>query len=162
MRPLLSLAVLASTLLAGPVAGQDAPRKDAPKKDRDVILHEELAAADSKFPDLFQAVRSLRPQFLSENRGVKTMGIQPGGGAAQMCNETLERNCSARKIVQRSVPPVVYLDGMKLGDPDVLKGMRTGEVEEVRYLTASKASMEFGLGHDGGAILVKMHRGTKP
>ena len=64
--------------------------------------------------------------------------------------------------MQRSVPPVVYLDGMKLGDPDVLKGIRTGEVEEVRYMTPSQAAMEFGFGHDGGAILVKMHKVTKP
>ena len=157
MRPLLSLVALCSTLVAGRAAGQESP-----KKEHDLIAREELAQADAKFPDLFQAVLRLRPRFLAENRGIRTMGIQPGSSSRPMCNETREPNCSQRGVRQTPVPPVVYLDGMKLGDPDVLKGIRTGEVEEVRYMTPSQAAMEFGFGHDGGAILVKMHKGTKP
>ena len=61
-------------------------------------------------------------------------------------------------------PPtlVVYIDGIKSGDPDVLRGIRTGDVEEVRFLNANRAASEYGVGHEGGAILVKRYQGTKP
>ncbi|HEV8355870.1 MAG TPA: hypothetical protein VGQ17_03785 [Gemmatimonadales bacterium] len=154
---LLSLVALGSALGAGRASAQKPP-----KPDRDLITREELAEADAKFPDLFQAIMRLRPRFLSQNRGIRTMGIQPGSGSALMCDAVKERNCAQRQIVQAPVSPVIYLDGMKSGDPDVLKGIRTGGVEEVRYLTPSRAAMEYGLGHDGGAILVKLDKGTKP
>lgn len=154
---LLSLLAICSTLVAAPAVGQQAP-----KKERDLITHDELAEADAKFPDLFDAIKRLRPHFLAQNRGTRTMGVQPGASSAPMCNVVTERNCAQREIVQTPVPPVIYFDGMKSGDPDALKGIRTGEVEEVRYLNPSQASMDYGLGHDGGAILVKRSKPHKP
>src|SRR5438445_5109644 len=122
------------------------------KKERDVISRQELVDAAPKFPDLFAAVRSLRPHFLNVNRGMRTTGLS--------CTRPMDEGCGQRtntnSIGEQTVPvPVVYIDGKKSGQPELLKGITTSEVEEVRYLTANQAEMEFGLGHDGGAILVK-------
>jgi hypothetical protein len=61
-------------------------------------------------------------------------------------------------------PPtaVVYLDGVKSGDPDVLRGIRTKDVAEVRYLNPNKAASEYGLNHEGGAIQVSLFKAVKP
>ncbi|HEV8455220.1 MAG TPA: hypothetical protein VGQ24_10030 [Gemmatimonadales bacterium] len=136
--------------------------QDKPKKERDLIAREELVEADAKFPDLFQAVKRLRPHFLAQNRGPRTTGIQAPAGGGSMCNATLEPNCAARQVVSTVVAQVVYLDGTKSGDPDVLKGIRTADVEEVRYLSPNRAASEYGLGHEGGVILVKRYNPTKP
>jgi hypothetical protein len=128
-----------------------------PKRDRDVITRDELVEADTKSPDLYQAVKRLRPHFLTVlNRGPNSTGVGPGSSGAPMCDVVREPNCQTRSMGTVVALPVVYVDGMKTGDPEVLKTFATKNVEEVRYLTASKAEMEFGLGHEGGAILVKL------
>ena len=127
-----------------------------PKHDRDVITRDELVEADAKSPDLYQAVKRLRPHFLTVlNRGPNSTGVGPGGGGT-MCDAAREPNCNVRSMGTVVALPVVYVDGMKTGDPEVLKTFATKNVEEVRYLTAAKAEMEFGLGHEGGAIVVKL------
>jgi len=160
LRParVLSLLTLCAALVPAPVAAQKPP-----KKQRDLIAREELVQADQKFPDLLMAVMRLRPHFLAQNRGTRTTGIQPGAPGMPMCSgATRDPNCAQREVTNTVSKPIVYLDGMKFGDPDVLKGIRTTDVEEVRYLSASQAGMEYGLGHEGGAVLVKMFKGPKP
>ena len=143
--PALVLLTAGALLLPSAMAGQAAPKP--PKRERDLIRREELTDADSKFPDLYQAIQRLRPNFLAVNRGISTMGIRPGApGAPRQVGGSLASN------------PVIYIDGTRLGDPDVLKGIRTGDVEEVKYMSPNQASSEFGLGHEGGAILVKIYK----
>jgi hypothetical protein len=154
---LLFLVTMGSTLVAS-----TASARQKPKRERDLIAHEELAEADAKFPDLYRAITRLRPHFLAQNRGTRSTGIRPGSSSAPMCTSRNERNCVQRQVENTAVPPVIYLDGMKSGDPDVLKGIRTANVEEVRYLSPSQASMDYGLGHEAGAILVKLHKEPKP
>jgi hypothetical protein len=153
------LPALAATVILFPTAGAG---QDKPKRDRDVISRQELVDADSKFPDLSQAISRLRPHFLAPNRGPRTTGVTPGAPGAPMCNETLNRDCSVRQGGYTAVSVVIYLDGTKAGDADVLRGIRTGDVEEVRYLNPNKAASEYGLGHEGGVILVKRYVATKP
>src|SRR6185503_6379454 len=141
-----SLALLAGCVLALPLT---AAAQNPPKKDRDLITREELLEADSKSPDLYQAIKRLRGHFLTQNRGINTMGITPGGSGAPMCNDaSTDRNCTRRQISNTPIPPVIYLDGMKFGDPESLKGIQTRNVAEVRYLSPSKAEMDYGLGHE--------------
>lgn len=111
------------------------------KKERDIITRDELLEVDTKAPDLYQAVRRLRPHFLVFNRGPR-----------RVC-EALDPNCAPA----RGVATVVYLDGMRAGDLEALKGIPIRKVDEVRYLTPNKAGVEFGAEHEGGAILVKIH-----
>lgn len=136
-RSSLSLLVLVSawsTLAPGNAQGQKAP-----KRERDLIAREELVQASEKFSDLYMAIRSLRPHFLTSNRGERTLGNSGSAGAV----------------------PVVYVDGRQSGQPDYLKGISAKDVAEVRYLSPNKAGMEYGLGHEGGAIVVKMFVNAK-
>jgi hypothetical protein len=150
------LPLLAATVILLPAA---ALGQDKPKRDRDVISRQELVEADAKFPDLSHAISRLRPHFLAPSRGVRTMGID-----APACTESSRtgRQCAMSEGGYTPPKVVVYVDGTKSGDPDVLQGFRTIDVEEVRYLNPNKAASEYGLGHEGGAILVKRYVSTKP
>jgi len=150
---------LAALLAIGGLLAPPGLQAQKPKRDRDVIARDELLEADAKSPDLYQAIKRLRPHFLTVlNRGPHSTGVTPGAPGATMCDEVRERNCSVRSMGTVVALPVVYVDGMKTGDIEVLKTFATRNVEEVRYLTATKAEMEYGLGHEGGAILVKLHK----
>lgn len=152
---------LSAMLTIGALLAPVGLQAQKPKRDRDVITREELLDAEPKSPDLYQAVKRLRPNFLTVlNRGPTRTGVRaasPSTGG-RPCDAVLERDCGGASG-QSDIPlPVVYVDGMKTGDPEVLKGIATKNVEEVRYLTATKAEMDYGLGHEGGVILVKLHK----
>lgn len=49
---------------------------------------------------------------------------------------------------------VVYVDGMKHGDLDVLSHIPSVSVERVRYYDARQAQLRWGMGHTNGAIEV--------
>lgn len=109
----------------------------AQKKQRDVISREEILSSAQVEQDLFLVIRSLRPHFLAPPRGVRSMGAAP------------------------PAPTVLYVDGNKQGDFSTLRMISARDVEEVRYLDPSKAEEEYGIGHSGGAVLVKLWRKSK-
>ncbi len=51
--------------------------------------------------------------------------------------------------------PVPYLDGIRLTGLGSLRAVDVREVAEVVFLTATEATTHFGVGHTGGAILVR-------
>jgi hypothetical protein len=128
MRAIKTLGTLAM-LIAG--AALLAPLElSAQKKKRDLITREELQNSGQRDQDAFAAIRSLRPHFMAPPRGVRTMG---GSAAAAL---------------------VVYIDGMK-SDLQALRTTPASEVVEVKYLEPAKAEEEYGITHNGGAIMVK-------
>ena len=50
--------------------------------------------------------------------------------------------------------PILYMDGVRIGDVSQLETVRAEEVEQMEYLYPSEATNRFGTGHQGGAILV--------
>ncbi|MDH5759332.1 MAG: hypothetical protein OEZ65_07060 [Gemmatimonadota bacterium] len=62
---------------------------------------------------------------------------------------------------RRSAPilPVVYVDRVRQGSVDVLRGILIGAIHEVRYLDATSATTRYGDGHGGGVIEVTLRRG---
>lgn len=98
-----------------------------PRRQPNLITAEELTTAPSIKPgqSVYDAIQFLRPQFL----------IRRGGGSSAM--------------------PVVYVDNIRRGGPETLNEIFVFQVEEIRYLSSSEATMRFGTGHPGGAILVK-------
>lgn len=50
--------------------------------------------------------------------------------------------------------PVVYVDGDRFRDVEVLRTIHSRNVKEMRYLDARTATSRYGHDHDGGAILV--------
>ena len=155
---LLALVSAWSTLAPGNAQGQKAP-----KRERDVIDREELVQASEKFPDLYMAVRSLRPHFLAvNNRGTRTTGVGEGDNPTGRPGDPRNaRKAGTGGSSAVDVLAVIYVDGRKSGDPEFLKGLSTKDAAEVRYLNPNKAGMDYGLGHDGGAIVVKMFVNAK-
>lgn len=101
----------------------------------DVITRAELLQSAQRSKDLFEAVRSLRPNFINPLTS-RTQGAQT-----------------------RALPrPVVYIDGAMSGELDVMKGILVDNVEEVRFKSPTEASVEFGNNAPGGAIMVKMYK----
>jgi hypothetical protein len=56
-------------------------------------------------------------------------------------------------------PVIVYVDQVRAGGVNELRNLRASEIEEIRYLDASDATLRFGTDHGGGAILVETRRG---
>lgn len=79
------------------------------------------------YSDMYAAVETLRPAWLREY----TMSIKGGPERVQ-----------------------VYLDGMKLGGPEMLRGIAPTSVGHVEFMSAIEASQRYGLNHGAGAIVV--------
>lgn len=128
-KSLVALAVLAFAALPG--------NADAQKRQRDRITREEIMSSAYKDQDLYQVIRTIRPQFLEPPKGVRTLG-----------NSFI-------------YPVVVYVDGKKDTGLDALRLMTASEVDEVRYLEPSRSESEFGPSANGGAIIVKRYKGQR-
>ncbi len=62
-----------------------------------------------------------------------------------------------RTIGRRSAP-VVYIDNSRAGRIAALDNVSIENIAELRYLSASDATTRYGIGHDGGVILVRTKR----
>ena len=161
-----TISLLLVALSAGALVPLLAPSAaQAQKKDRDLITREELLEIAPRALDLFQAIRKLRPHFLQPQRGPRTTAVSTGGaGSGPPCTAPGEPpGCVMRggQIVAGALP-VLYVDDAKLGELNLLRNYLTADVAEVSYMSGNKAGMEYGLGHEGGAILVKLFKGIKP
>lgn len=104
-----------------------------------------------------------------------------GGGRADLItrNDITERGLitdNAYDVVQRLRPrwlsprgsstfsnpdpaiAVVYLDGARFGEPDLLRQIRAEEISTIQFLSGTDATTRFGTNHGGGAILVATAR----
>jgi hypothetical protein len=78
------------------------------------------------------AVRRLRPQFLRARR-------------SEVGREAL-------------VLPAVYIDGVRVGDLELLETIHLRSVLEIQYFSPTEANMRWGVGHEGGVIHVILRR----
>ena len=100
-----------------------------PRRDPNLITAEEL----SEYATLsaLDVVRRLRPRWLT-GRGQGTGGMNR---------------------------PQVIQDGARLGDPDnALRSIAVSDLEELRFLSASDATMRYGTNYPGGAIVITSRR----
>lgn len=122
---------------------------EAQKKDRNLITREEIITSAQKDGDLYQAIRSLRSHFLNKPRGQRTMDVQRGGPTGMQVGSSAP------------LEPIVYLNGNKLGELNLLKNILAADVFEVRYLDPARAQDEFGVDGAGGAVVVTLVKGIK-
>src|SRR5881296_55318 len=108
----------------------------AQKRQRDKITREEILGSAHKNADMFQVIRDLRPQFLEPPRGVRTLGGSAPPG-----------------------PIAVYVDGRREPGVDALRLMLPADVDEVRFLDATRSENEYGPMVNGGALVVKLYKG---
>ena len=117
--------VAASLLLIVTACGSTGTQH-ATSYDRNLLTREEIQNASAS--NGLELVRELRPAWL-QIRGSKSI------------SQTTEVS--------------VILDGMRLGGPETLSGIRTATIEEMQYLTAREAQTRYGMDNTGGAIIVR-------
>jgi hypothetical protein len=96
-----------------------------------VLTGEDVRAVD--VGNLYDAVRRLRPQWLRA-RG------------------------SASLVSPEATQAVVYVAGIRQGDPRALQNVNVDTVSRVEFIDSRDATTRFGTGHLGGAILVDIAR----
>jgi len=87
----------------------------------------------ARVDNAYEAVMRFRPEFLRP-RGAHVPG-DPSGAA-----------------------PMVYVDNVRQGGPDMLRTIPAGAIVDIRYLSATTASDRFGPMHPGGVIVVRTRR----
>ena len=87
----------------------------------------------ARVDNAYEAVVRFRPEFLRP-RGAPA-ATDPNGAA-----------------------PMVYVNGVREGGPEMLRTIPVAAIVEVRYLSATAASDRFGPLHPGGVIAVRTRR----
>lgn len=102
---------------------------EGPRRQPNLITFEEIQ--ELEVPTAYDVVQILRPDFL------RTRG-------QSFINDP------------NPVPAVVYVDGFQHGTtPESLKSVLRTSVREIEYLNSRDATVRYGTGHRGGAILVR-------
>ena len=130
---LVALGTGAVPAIAGPAA------LAAQKKERNRISREELLSAAQRHQDLYSAIRSLRPHFLSP-----------------LSTRTADSPSSGQQ------KPIVFIGENRAGDLESLRSVTTRDVEEVSLLSPSEAGILYGAEAGGGVIRVKLHKYSEP
>lgn len=110
-------------------------------RNRDIITQDELSHPTISGLTVMDAVKSLRPHFLTV-RGLQTVPAKDNNG-----NQVTD---------QESGKVHASIDGNKIVALEELNGIRAGTVVEIRYLNAAAAMQKFGgQSRSGPVILVK-------
>jgi hypothetical protein len=121
--------------------GQSATQSSAPARNRDIITREELTKPSVVNMTVLDAVRSLRPHFLTV-RGENTIPARYPDGQVAVDQESGKVHAS--------------IDGNRIVPIEELSGLRAGSVAEVRFLSPAAAMQKFGgTARQGPVILVK-------
>ncbi len=119
------IAIVAAALIG--LAGCGPHATHAAPQNRNLITADEIARSNAS--NAMEAVERLRPSFL-RTRGAQSM--------------------------QNSEPPtpIVYVDGMRYGTLQTLSTIPALSILSIEYMNAIDASQRFGMGHEGGAIVI--------
>ena len=124
-----------SALLVLPLllACSSGPRTESatPRGSRDLITRAQIER--NVAADAWDLVQRLRPEYLRPQRGASSLSAPP-------------------------LSAVVYLDGVKRGTPELLRSLRTSDIEEIRFISGTDATTRWGTDHGGGVIEVKTRR----
>ena len=126
---------------SGVITTADAQAAPAPNRNRDLITREELANPSVSGLSVLDAIKSLRPQFLTV-RGIHAVPVKDSTG---------------RQLVDREAGKVhASLDGNKIVALDELSFVNVSSVSEIRFLNPSAAMQKFGgSAREGPVILVR-------
>lgn len=122
----LALAAVSAPTLATEASAQQ-QSATAQRTDRNRLTANDIQTSPIVTGDLFEVVRSLRPQWL------RTRG---------------DRSLASNGRLQ------VYVNGMQVGGVDELRKLDPASVTAMQFLDASSATMQYGSDHGRGAILV--------
>ena len=123
-------ALLAGLVLAGCASGGAAAGAAPAGVDPNVITQAELANENS--PNVYDAIQHLRPMMLRP----------------RLANSTSSIDAPQDYTVH------VYMDNARVGEIADLRTIPLATVKEIRYLNPAQATLRFGSGNPGGAIVL--------
>jgi len=122
--------MIALLVVAGCTAGGTPGSAAAPGQPRDLITREQIDGMPVS--SAWEVVQRLRPEFLRPRNP----------------SSSVNRNLA-----------VVYVDGMRRGQPETLRSIPANDVEEIRFVNAIDAQQRYGPDHTGGVIEIRVRRG---
>lgn len=90
----------------------------------------------------FDLVQSLRPQWMRAR------------GADALRTQTVETLRGAQQAITDESAIIVYVDGRRLGNLDMLRTVSYGDIDRVEYYDGVEAQQRWGTGHSQGVIHV--------
>jgi hypothetical protein len=99
-----------------------------------VITEAEIGA--STYQNALEIVQNLRPGML----------IPRGTGS------------DATGMSAASIPIIIYMDDVRLGEPSSMINIPANRVKEIRFMNARDATTRYGTGHSSGVIVVTTKR----
>lgn len=67
-----------------------------------------------------------------------------------------------RSSIERPGDVVVYVEDSRQGSPNALRQVAVANVQKIEFLPPGEATMQYGSGHDNGAIRVHLKDGSSP
>lgn len=128
MRPFILLVLIGLTVPLVSCAAGTA--SGGPRGNSSLITTEELEDARRDAQNLYAVIERLRPNWL------RTRG----------------------STLRERIDPVVYVDGHRYGELESLLQIALVAVLEVRWISPSEATFQYGTGHAGGIIAVSTAR----
>jgi hypothetical protein len=64
--------------------------------------------------------------------------------------------------IERPGDVIVYVEHSRQGGPTTLRQVAVANVQKIEYLPPGEATMQYGSGHDNGAIRVHLKDGSSP
>jgi hypothetical protein len=120
-------------LTVHPLQAQQQQQKKI-RHQRNLISAEEIATRPGE-GNALDLIRALRPAWLT-SRGVASANVSGDGMGGVSDNAGI----------------AVYVDGVKMGGVDALGSIESDRIQEMRFLSASDATMKYGTGNPAGAI----------
>ena len=117
---------------AGAGGGRVSPER------RDVLTRDEILSSNAREGDLFQAIRSLRPNFLMLAPSVHSRGSTAAS------------------------PLAVYIGNVRQAGVQSLRTIPATRVAEVRYLDPTTAQNTLGPMASGGALVITLYDESRP
>lgn len=104
-----------------------------PSPERNLLTREEILSSNAWQGDLYQAIRSLRPNFF-------------------MTPASVHSNASSA-----SMPLAVYIGRIRQAGVESLRTIAATSVVQVRYLDPTASQNEFGPMASGGALVISLY-----
>jgi hypothetical protein len=154
-------------------AGAVAPRRT----NSSVLTAAEIASAPG-ITNAYEAVQTLRPNFLrtrgsaarpagmvaagaeGQATGRRPGQVQGSSGGSQAGGRAEDAPGAARSAEDPGI--LVYLDRQRYGALQTLREIPIAMVDEIRFLNVGEANSLFGMGHPHGVIQIVTKRGPSP
>jgi hypothetical protein len=125
-------------LLVSACTSSNPSGQPAPKSLRDLLTRAEIMKSTTAEMDLYQTIRSLRPNFLTGSTAFRS------------------------EASRASMAIAVYFDRVRQAGIESLRLIPSSAVAEVRYLDPTTSQNEFGPAASGGALVVKFYKPDEP